>query len=282
MGEQSFVCGVRHRGGAIERLAGGIVHAIEHALAADDLTRRGGLLQSLDPRTKVAGLLALIVTAVTVRSLLVLAALFLVTIALALASSVPLARLARQAWLGVLLFTGMIALPALVLVPGDALFRLPLLGWPVTLQGARSAAFLLGRSEVAATFALLLILSTPWPHVLKALRIFRVPVVLVVILGMTHRYVFVFLQAASDMFEARRSRAIGRLAPKEARRLAVASAGMLLGKALTLSTDVHLAMIARGYRGEVRLLDDFRMTARDWAALAVTAAIIAAAFGLEA
>ncbi len=283
MGEQSFVAsGHGHRGGFLERLAGGLAHSVPHARDADDLSRRRGLLQALDPRTKLVSLFTLIVVAVMVKSLPVLGGLFLLATLLAITSAVTPARLARQVWLGVLLFTGVIALPATVLVPGDAIARVPLLHWPITQEGLRSAAFLVGRSETAASLALLLILTTPWPHVLKALRIFRVPVALVVILGMTERYIFVFLHAASDMFEARRSRMVGRLSSRQRRRLATASAGVLLGKALDLSTDVHLAMISRGYRGEAHLLEDFRMTWRDWAALAGTATFAAAALWLQA
>jgi energy-coupling factor transporter ATP-binding protein EcfA2 len=51
--------------------------------------------------------------------------------------------------------------------------------------------------------------------VLKALRVLRVPVVFVVILAMTYRYVFVLLWTVHDMFEARQSRLVGRL-PDEA------------------------------------------------------------------
>ncbi len=280
MSEQSFVC-AGHHGGFLDRLTGGILHAMDHALEADDLARRDGLLQRLDPRVKVAGLMALIVTAVSVHSLLVLGALFLIAVALALPSHVSLRRLAKQVWMSVFAFTGTIALPAIFLVPGDVLLRLPFLQWSVTLQGVRSAAFLLGRSETAATLALLMILCTPWPHVLKALRIFRLPVMLIVILGMTHRYIFIFLQSASQMFEARRSRIVGRLSPSDRRRIATASAGVLLSKALHLSTDVHLAMISRGYRGEVHLLDEFRMARRDWFAIAGFAVVVAAAFCLQ-
>jgi cobalt/nickel transport system permease protein len=213
--------------------------------------------------------------------LLVLAALFLVSVALALPSHVNVSRLAKQVWASVLAFTGTIALPAIFLVPGDVLLRIPILQWPVTLQGLRSAAFLLGRSETAATLALLMILCTPWPHVLKALRVFRLPVMLVVILGMTHRYVFTFLKSVSQMFEARRSRVVGKLSSRDRRRIATASAGVLLGKALHLSTEVHLAMISRGYRGEVHLLDEFRMTLRDWLAVAGFAVVVAAALFLQ-
>jgi cobalt/nickel transport system permease protein len=279
MSEQSFVCG-GHRGGFLDRLAHGLLHAMDHALGADDLARRDGLLQKLDPRVKVAGLLALIVVAVSVKSLVALAGLFAFAVALALPSGVKLSRLARQVWLSVLAFTGVIAAPAVFLVPGEALMRLPLLGWPVTLQGLRSAAFLLGRAETCATFALLIILCTPWPHVLKALRVFRAPTMLIVILGMTHRYIFVLMQSAAQMFEARRSRMVGELSPRERRRLATATAGALLGKALQMSTDVHLAMVSRGYRGEVHLLDEFHMQRRDWAAAAGFAVVAVLALWL--
>jgi hypothetical protein len=39
------------------------------------------------------------------------------------------------------------------------------------------------RAETAATFSVLLVLCTPWSFVLKALRVLRLPIVLVVILG---------------------------------------------------------------------------------------------------
>ena len=266
MAEPSFVRHGRHGGNFLDRLADGIAHALRHALDADDLARRDGFLQRLDPRVKLGIIVGFIVVAVVVKSLSVLAGLFLLAIALAVVSQVAIARLARQVWLVVLAFTGVIALPALFLVPGDVILTVPLLGWPVTLQGLRSAAFLLGRSETTATYALLLVLSTPWPHLLKAMRAYRLPVVLVVILGMTYRYVFVFLHAAAQMFEARRSRLVGRMAPSDRRRLATSTAGALLGKALDMSTEVHLAMVSRGYRGKPRLLDDFRVRPIDWAA----------------
>jgi len=272
----------RHDGAFLDRLAGGLAHAMDHALDADDVARRNGLLQRLDPRVKLAGLLTLIVVAVFVKSLAVLVGLFLVAVALALPSQVALSRLVKQIWLKVFAFTIVIALPAVFLVPGTVVARVPVLLWPVTLQGVRSAAFLLGRAETAATFALLLILCTPWPHILKALRVFRAPIVLVAILGMTHRYIFVFLESASQMFVARRSRMVGASSPRDRRRVATATAGVLLDKALHLSTEVQSAMASRGYRGEVRLIDDFHTTPIDWLAVAGFAAVASAALWLQA
>jgi cobalt/nickel transport system permease protein len=281
MAEQSFVRHGRQRGNLLDRLGDGIAHALRHGLDADDLARRDGFLQKLDPRVKLGAVFGFIVIAVMVKSLAVLVSLFLLAICLAAVSDIAIARLARQVWLGVLTFTGLIALPAIFLVAGDVVLRLPLLGWPVTLQGMRSAVFLLGRSETTATYALLLILSTPWPHLLKAMRAYRLSVALVVILGMTYRYVFVFLHTAAQMFEARRSRLVGRLAPADRRRLATATAGALLGKALDMSTEVHLAMLSRGYRGEPRLLEEFCMQPIDWAATAGFVAVASLALWLQ-
>ncbi|MBS1208926.1 MAG: cbiQ [Proteobacteria bacterium] len=261
-----------------EKLSRGLLQAMSRAFAAEALSERPGFLQGLDPRIKLIACLALIVSCVLTHSLLMLSGLFVLALLLALASQIPMARLCTQVWLGVLLFTGAIALPALVLVPGEALWQLPLLHGQITRQGLRSAAFLLGRAETSATFAVLLILSTPWPHVLKAMRSLGVPVVLVAILGMTHRYLFVLLHATTQLFEARRSRLVAAMKGAQQRRLAAAAAGVLLSKSLQLSTDVHLAMISRGYRGEIHLLDEFHTRPRDWGillcALAVPALIL--------
>jgi energy-coupling factor transporter transmembrane protein EcfT len=56
--------------------------------------------------------------------------------------------------------------------------------------------------------------------------------------------------------------------------MAARTAGVLLSKSIDLSHDVYLAMVSRGFRGEVRLLTDFQMKARDYFAL--TAFVIAA------
>lgn len=281
MREQSFT-GHGHGGGPLERLAGGLEHALAHARDADDLARADGLLQRLDPRTKVVCLVGLVIIAISLTHLTALAAFLLLALALAASSRIRMRRLALQAWLPVLAFTGLISLPAVFIVPGTALVHLPLLGWPITAEGVRSALFLTMRAMAATSFCLLLILTTPWPHVLKALRSFRVPAVVVMLIGMTHRYLFVLCETALAMFEARRARTVGTLAPKEARRLATQSAGVLFARSLDISHEVHLAMIARGYRGDIRLIDDFRFASIDACAFCVFAAVAAAGLGFFA
>ncbi|MGC9946906.1 MAG: cobalt transporter CbiM [Bryobacteraceae bacterium] len=258
----------RRRKGFVEKTARGLLDVTEQALFAEDMAAASGFLQRLDPRVKLIGIGALIVAAVAVHRLWVLAGILALGVVLALASHIPIRLLTARVWLAVLAFTGAIALPAIFLTPGAAVWRVPLLGWAVTQQGVRSAAFLVLRAETAATLSTLLILTTLWTRLLHALRYFRAPIVIVAILGMTYRYMFLFLAAARDMFESRESRIVGVLAPSDRRRLAAASAGVLLGKTLQVSGEVHMAMQARGFRGEIRLLDDLQMRPNDWLRLA--------------
>lgn len=269
----------RHRRSSfIERTLHGLTDALDQSLFAEEIAKTQGLLQGLDPRVKVVGLLLLVVATATARSLMVIIALFALAVLLAVLSHMPIRHLATRIWLGVLFFTGAIALPAIFITPGDPIFALPLVHWSITAQGVKSALYLLTRVETTTTFSVLLVLCTPWIHVLKALRVLRVPVVFVVILGITHRYIFVLLQTAADMFEARQARLVGKLDGAEQRRLAAASVGVLLGKSLQLSSDVYLAMLARGYRGEVYLLDDFKLQQHDWWALVAFVGVALMAF----
>jgi cobalt/nickel transport system permease protein len=264
----------------VEKTLAGLAGAFERSLFSEEVSARHGLLQGLDPRVKLVGLLLLIIASASSRALSVVVGVYILGVVLALASYISPRTLAERVWIGALIFTGVIAFPALFLTPGRAIAHVPLLGWVITAQGLKSAAFLLARVITSATLALTLVLTTPWIQVLKALRVLRVPVIFVVILSMTYRYIFLLLQTAQDMFESRQSRAVGVLDGAERRRIASASVGVLLGKSFQLSSDVYLAMQSRGFRGEVYTLDDFRMRSRDWLALAGFVTLTALVFWL--
>jgi cobalt/nickel transport system permease protein len=264
----------------VKRHASHLLAALEYAFSAEVIARQNGLLQRLDPRVKVVGLMALLVAAALSRRLSVIVAIFAAAVLLAALSRVPMKTLLKRGWIGALLFTGFIALPAVFIAPGEIVYSLPLLGLPITWNGLKSAAFLIARVETAVPLSLLLVICTPWAHALKVLRSLGVPASLVMILGMTYRYIFLLLGAARDMLEARQSRSVGAMESSEERRYAVAAIGVLLGKSLQLSNEVHLAMLARGFRGEIWILDEFIMRPRDWAALAAFAALAAGAVWL--
>ncbi len=255
----------------------GFSRALARTLISEQSAHERGLLQALDPRVKLVGMLALVTTAALARRLPVMLALFALGVVLAVASRLSLPAMAKRVWLVAFAFTAMIAFPALFLTPGVAVYRIA--GLAVTAQGARSAMLLIARVEAAVTLSTLLVLTTPWMHLLKALRTLLVPVEVIALLAMTHRYVVLLTETANAMFESRQSRMVGRLSGHEQRRLMVNTGGVLMSKTLDLGNEVFLAMQARGFRGQVRLLTDFRLRGWDYvammgfAAAAVTAAV---------
>lgn len=254
----------------------GFTRVLGRALTAEHIARQRGLLQSLDPRARLAGILVLVLAVTLAHRLAAIAALLILAVALALLSRVSLATLARRVWLVVLAFTGVIALPALFLTPGNPLIIAGRTS-AITDGGLHTALRLIMRVETAVTLTTVLVLCTPWPHVLKALRAFRVPREVVMMLAMAHRYIFLLVETANQMFEARQSRTVGTLTGAARRQVAARTAGVLMSKSMGLSEEVFLAMQSRGYRGEVRIIDEFRMRSRDVAFLCVAVASAAVA-----
>jgi cobalt/nickel transport system permease protein len=267
------------RRGVIERTLSEISHTFEQSLFAEEIARQPGLLQTLDPRIKVISILLLLIAVGLSRNLIVILALYLVTLVLAWRSRVPLVFFIKRVWLLMPFFTGIIAIPAFFITPGPPLVEL-LPGLVITRTGAQTALFLLLRVSTSVSATILLILTTPWNSVLKALGVLHIPDVFVLILGMTYRYIYLFLHTVNDMFLSRQSRVIGRLNSSEERRIMAANAGTLLGKSLDLSTEVYLAMQSRGFRGYPRTMDTFKMQGRDWLWGALMLAIVVAAIWL--
>lgn len=269
----------KQRSSFIEKSLADISQALEQTLFAEKIAQKEGLLQRRDARIKILAMILLLLAVGLSHSLAIILVLYLLLLGLAWASAVPMGFYIKRVWLFMPFFTGIVAIPALFITPGPALLHLPL-GLVVTQSGLNSALFLLLRVGTSVSAAVLLVLSTPWNTVLKALRVLRLPDVVVLILGMTYRYIYLFLHTANDMFLSRRSRILRRLDGASERHLVAASAGTLLNRSLQLSSEVYLAMQSRGFQGTPRTMDTFKMGGGDWIFAAATLVITAAAIWL--
>jgi cobalt/nickel transport system permease protein len=265
---------------AVEHALSDISQALERSLFAEEMSGREGLLQSLDPRAKLVGVLALLLAVALSHSLWVIVAVYLLAIALAWRSAIPANFFIRRVWLFLPFFTGVIALPALFLTPGPVLVELPF-GLEITRTGLVTAMFLLLRVSTSASLGLLLVLTTPWNAILSALGVMRVPDMFILILGMTYRYIYLLLRLANELFLSRKSRVVGRLRRSDQRRIIADSSAALLNRSLALSGEVYLAMQSRGYRGKAVTYQPFQLHRRDWAwgGLLVAASLAAILLG---
>jgi cobalt ECF transporter T component CbiQ len=256
-----------------------INHTLEQSLFAEDIARQKGLFQALDPRLKVISTILLLLAVSLSHSLLVIIALYLGVLVLAAFSKVPLSFFIKRVWVFIPFFTGLIALPAIFITPGLIWIRLPL-GLVITYPGVNTALFLLLRVGTSVSLGVLLILTTPWNSVLKALGVLHIPDVIILTLGMTYRYIHLLLNLTNDILISRMSRILRRATGAEERRLLGATAGVLLGKSLQVGTEVYLSMESRGFRNYPRTMDTFRMKLLDWVFGAVVLIITSIAIWL--
>ncbi len=261
--------------GFLSRNIASFTKALESIIVTEDLCRAPGLLQGLDPRVKLVTLLLFLVIVGLARSLLILAIIFVLTLALGFLSKVPLWFFLKRVLLFIPIFTAVIAIPALFITPGEPLIHLA--GKVIiTGQGARTAGLLILRVMDSLSFGTLLILTTPWTGLLVALRWLRVPSLLVATLSMTYRYIFLLLHTVNSMFLARRSRNLGGFSGRENRRWLARALTTTIAKSQHLGEEVYLAMLSRGYRGEVLALNESNLRRRDylWAASAIVTALL--------
>ncbi len=267
--------GTRRRGSYLDKTVRAATGTLRAVLLNDDLARARGPLQRADPRAKLVAALVLLISVALVHRLGVLALAYAATLAGAAAARLPLGFFVKRVWLFVPLFTGVVVLPATlsIVTPGEIV--VPLFGdVGLTRQGLTGAGLITLRVAISISLVLLVTLTTRWTDVLAGLRALRVPRAFVLVAGMSYRYLLVLLDVVSDLHEARRSRV---LAPRErsrsGRRFVASSAGVLLARTHELAIEVHQAMVARGFRGEVRTLDPPRLAARDLALLAGAAVL---------
>lgn len=255
----------------LEHTLAGIAGSIERAVFTEEHARRPGWLQRLDPRAKLGMFAAVILAASLSNSLLALVGLYALILLAARASRVPFDFFVRRVWLGIPFFAGVVIVPSIFFSPGPRLFDLALgpLHIAPSIPGLEGAIIFVARVGVSVSLAVLLVLTTQWADLLKSLQAVKVPQIFILLLSMTYRYIFLFLHSANSMFEARKSRTVGRTSGNEHRRWISAMMMSQLNRAFKMSNDVYAAMLARGFTGVVRTYSSYRMRARDWQALAI-------------
>jgi cobalt/nickel transport system permease protein len=259
----------------------GILAFFQESFATESFSRRRGLLQSLEPRAKLISILSLVLALSLTRDIWVLLAMYILTLLLAHASRIELPFFIKRVWLFIPLFTGVIAIPMTLnlFLPGDILIpiaslgpgaHLGPLGLPdsiyVTRQGAGAAAVFTLRVAASVSAVVLLFLSTPQPVLFKSLRAVGVPRLYVLTLEMAYRYIFLLMDLIREIHTAKRARTIRSGSLLEEQRWVGGRIGYVLTRSLETSERVHMAMISRGFSGEVKILEEFRLRGRDYLA----------------
>jgi cobalt/nickel transport system permease protein len=213
----------------------------------------------------------MLICAISARSMVELGVIYLLTLVLALASGIQFGFFLTRTLLFIPFFSLCIAAPAIfnVVTPGEPVVIFTLFGHSlsITKQGIGSAAIFFLRVLASVSLAILLVLTTRHHVLLKTLRIFRVPQIFVMTMGMTYRYIYLLLDSVHTTFIAIKSRVGYVTSTMTGRRIVTTNMAGLWLKSYRLQTQVYGAMLSRGYTGEPRVLEDFHARPGDFAVL---------------
>jgi cobalt/nickel transport system permease protein len=169
------------------------------------------------------------------------------------------------------------ALPVIFTAQGAPALELTLGPWTLTvtqpgLERFISIAF---KSWISVQAAVVLAASTSFPDLLLAMRAIRIPRLLVAIFSLMWRYLFVLVDEVLRLLRARTARSGhpgdpalktgGSLAWRA--RVAGGMAGSLFLRAFERSDRIYMAMVSRGYDGEVRAMPMPELRPFHWAIL---------------
>ncbi len=269
----------------------GIFDFLQEAFVAETYTKRDGLLQSLDPRTKLVSILAVIFATSLIGDLDVLIFVYMLTLLFAYLSKIEVWFFIKRVWLFIPIFAGIIVLPMIfnIFLPGECLFHVAYLGpgahfgpFPlpanicITRQGVNMAIIFTMRVATCVSAIVLLFITTPQQVLFKSLRTVGVPKLYVLTLEMAYRYIFLLMDLVREMYVAKKARTIRSRSMFEEQKWVGGRMGYTLIRSLDMSEKVHMAMMSRGYNGDVKVMQQFKMQHRDYvaAATAITLSLV--------
>lgn len=153
--------------------------------------------------------------------------------------------------------------------------RTPIFVGHVMMRGGWVTAISLMIRFVLGMAALIGLASTTrFPELLKGLEQMHVPRILITQLRFLYRYLFVLVDEAMHMRQARQARDAGKGPWLGRWRAGGGQIGVLFLRTLETAERMHLAMIARGYDGTIRLLRSLRWSTADTVFLLSVAAYL--------
>jgi cobalt/nickel transport system permease protein len=238
-----------------------------------------GFFYDLDNRLKVVFWLFFLVIVSLKKELLPELGIFSTVFVLVVLSRINLVTFYRKVFLLGFIFGFLISLPSSlnVITHGEVIF--PVITLPkaydfwlyhiprvigFTAEGVSVVSMLTLRVINSLSLSFLILYTTPFPEIIKALKVLKVPDAFLIIISLTYKYIFIFARIVADMHLAKKSRLLGPVRSAEARDWIAGRIAFIFKKTQLKCDDVFKAMIGRGFSGEIKLYQYQKITGRDW------------------
>jgi len=251
---------------------------IQNDMQSERNAQKNGLLQKIDPRLKIASVVAFLLITGFVHSIIALVFLAIIAGMLVKLSSLEFSSYVKRVWLTLPLLVFIVSMIAgtSLIIPGKPLFyiyndlnlQIGFLKLPNELYfseaGIQSILKIFLRTGISFSFGYIIVMTTYWNLITKSLSAIRIPNLIISVLDMTYRYIFVLLRISTEMFEARILRTVGTIKNKSNRAFVSSSMAYLFVKSNYLSEEIFDSMLCRGYTGKPVALFKFKLTSYDY------------------
>lgn len=147
---------------------------------------------------------------------------------------------------------------------------------PLTVPDGFRYATLISLRAITAVLLLFPMLGTmKFDLALKALQKLKVPNKLVQMLMFTYRYIFLFIEEVRRTLIASTARGFKKRTNIYTLKITGNLIGMLFVRSFERTERIYHAMISRGYNGQIKILDEFKICSKDIlkASLVITTAV---------
>ncbi|HZD40780.1 MAG TPA: CbiQ family ECF transporter T component [Terriglobales bacterium] len=233
-----------------------------------------GFFQGLDSRVKVLFLLFFVVVVSLEKNLVPEFLIAFFIFILVAASRLKLVAFYKRVLLFGFLFGFLVALPASLnmITPGDMVLPLVDLGRPyrfwiysipatigITREGITGVAMLTSRVINSIALSFLVIDTTPFAEIIRAMKSMKVPDPFLIVLTLSYKYILLFARTVEDIHLAMKGRLIG-VNHAQARQWTASRIGFVFRRTQLRCEEVYRAMLGRGFTGDMALcrLDSIR------------------------
>lgn len=246
-----------------------------------EFASKDGFFQRLDARIKVLFLIFFIVIVSLKRALLPEIAIAFFVFGLVSASRLNVLHFYSRVLFFGFIFGFLIAVPSAfnVITKGEVILPVIHLSrsydfWiyhvpetiGITREGISGVAMLTLRVLNSIALSFLIFYTTPFSEIIRALKVFKVPDTILMIINLTYKYIFIFAKTLEDMHLAKKSRMYGVISNTEARRWIAGRIAFMFKKTQQRCEDVFKAMLGRGFSDTIKLYGFRKMDSMDWIA----------------
>lgn len=136
----------------------------------------------------------------------------------------------------------------------------------ITREGFNGVIMLTLRVVNSLSLSFLVLHTTPFTEMIKALKIMKVPDSFLMIITLAYKYIFIFARTVEDMHLAKKSKLVRQINNSEAGKWAAGRIGFIFNRTRLRCEEIFKAMLGRGFSDEIKLTKTRKLDACDMVA----------------